>query len=88
MRKEVRDSLEKWAIAYRKNPAILPRYPSQVLAVEIHDKMKDGEWRTSKAIALELKRSIHDVRDVMWVIRKHWGYEVVPTKDKGYRRKI
>lgn len=88
MRKKVRDSLEKWAIAYHKNPAILARYPSQVLAVEIHDLMKDGEWRTSKAIALELKRSIHDVRDVMWVMSKHWDYEVVPIKDKGYRRKV
>ena len=86
MRKEVRDSLEKWAITYHKNPNTLPRYPSQALTVEIHDLMKDGEWRTSVAIALELKRSIHDVRDVMWVIRKHWDYEVIPIKDKGYRR--
>lgn len=87
MRKEVRDKLEKWAIAYHKNPAILARYPSQVLAVEIHDLMSDGEWRTSKVIAAELKRSVHSVRDVMLAIAVHWDYESSKDRSKGYRRK-
>lgn len=87
MRKDVRAKLEKWAIAYHQKPT-LPRSPNQALAIEIHGLMSDGEWRTSKAIASELKRSVHSVRDVMLAIAVHWGYEASKDRSKGYRRKV
>jgi hypothetical protein len=84
MRKKVRAALETWAIAYRDTPNTLPRYPMQVLAVLIHDKMSDGQWRTATAIALEVNENLHSVRAALLAIGKHWGYE--SHRKKGYRR--
>lgn len=84
MRKEVRAALETWAIAYRDNPNTLPRYPMQVLAVQVHSLMCDGQWRTATAIALELNENLHGVRAVLLVIGKHWGYK--SHGKKGYRQ--
>ena len=88
MRKEIRAEFDLWAIAYRDNPAMLSRSPNQALAIEIHEYMKHGEWRTTKAIASELNKRLHSVRVVMLVIGKHWGYEVSKDRSKGYRRKV
>jgi len=83
MRKEIRAAFERWAIAYHQKLS-KPRYPNQILAVEIHEWMGiHGEWRTSLEIAIDLKQSLDSVRKVMMVISKHWGYEV---SRKGYRR--
>jgi hypothetical protein len=86
MRNSDRIALTNWAIAYHQNPATLSRSPSQALAIEIHEYMKHGEWRTSKAIASKLDKKLHSVRVVMLVIGKHWGYEVSKNTKKGYRR--
>lgn len=83
MRKEIRVNFEKWAIAYHQKPST-PRYPSQVLAVEIHEYMSHGEWRTSNEIASELNEPLYSVRSVIGVVAGCWGYE--SHRKKGYRR--
>ena len=91
MRKSDRLSLTNWAIAYRKptkqrNPSLaMTRSANQALAVEIHQYMKHGEWRTSTAISNGLKKPLSSVRLVMNVISKHWDYYEV-SKRNGYRR--
>ncbi len=87
MRKSDRLSLTNWAIAYRGNPNTLPRSPNQALAIQVHEYMSSHcEWRSSKAIAANLKAPLSSVRLVMAVISKHWGYEVSKNTKKGYRR--
>ena len=86
MRNTDRIALTNWAIAYRDNPATLSRSPNQALAIKIHEYMSHGEWRTTKAIATELREPLSSVRLVMLVIGKHWGYEVSRDKNKGYRK--
>ena len=86
MRSTDRIALTNWAIAYRDNPATLTRSPNQVLSLKIHEYMSHGEWRTTKAIAAELKEPLSSVRLVMTAIRDCWGYEVSKNKNKGYRR--
>ena len=86
MRNTDRIALAKWAIAYRDNPTTLSRSPNQALAIKIHEYMSHGEWRTTKAIATELREPLSSVRLVMLVIGKHWNYEVSRNKNKGYRR--
>lgn len=48
--------------------------------------MSDGQWRTARAIAGELDASLTTVQGVMWSIKEAWGYEAVPSRNKGYRR--
>ena len=79
-------ALTNWAIAYRDNPATLSRSPNQSLAIKIHYWMSHGEWRTTKAIAVELKEPLSSVRLVMVAIRDAWKYEVSKNFKKGYRR--
>ena len=86
MRKPDRIALTNWAIAYRDNPATLSRSPNQALAIKIHEYMSHGEWRTTKAIASELKEPLSSVRLVMVAIRNAWNYEVSRNPKKGYRR--
>ena len=86
MRESDRIALAKWAIAYRDNPNTLPRSPNQALAIKIHEYMSHGEWRTTKAIASELKEPLSSVRLVMVAIRDAWSYEVSRNPKKGYRR--
>jgi hypothetical protein len=62
----------------------MTRSANQALAVETHQYMQHGEWRTSTVIADELEKPLSSVRLVMNVISKHWGYEV--SKRNGYRR--
>ena len=84
MRKSDRAALTKWAITYRDNPNTLPRSPNQALAIQVHEYMSHGEWRSSIPIAIALKASSSSVRLVMNVISKHWGYKV--SKRYGYKR--
>jgi hypothetical protein len=84
MIKAQRADLETWAIAYRDNPATLSQSFKQALAIKIHILMKDGEWRTSNAIASELNEKLHSVRTVIGVVAGCWGYE--SHRKKGYRR--
>jgi hypothetical protein len=84
MRKSDRAALTKWAIAYRDNPNTLPRSPNQALAIQVHEYMSHGEWRTSLLIAIDLKASLSSVRLIMNVISKLWGYKV--SKRNGYKR--
>lgn len=88
MRESDRLSLTNWVIAYSDNPNLLPRSPNQALAIQVHEYMSShGEWRTTKAIAAELKKPLSSVRLVMVVISKHWVYEVSKDRSKGYKRK-
>jgi hypothetical protein len=92
MRKSDRIALTNWAIEYckpteQRNPSLaMTRSANQALAVEIHRYMRHGEWRTSTAIANELKKPLSSVRLVMVVIREAWKYEVSRNPKKGYRR--
>jgi hypothetical protein len=87
MRKEEKAAFEQWAIAHRKDPISNPSStPSQALAIQIHNKMRDGQWRTTSAIAKELKASLTTVQGIMWSIKEAWGYEAIPSRNKGYRR--
>ena len=87
MRESDRIALTNWAIAYRDNPATLSRSPNQVLSLKIHAYMTHGEWRTTKAIAAELKEPLSSVRLVMVAIRDAWNYEASKSKTNGgYRR--
>lgn len=89
MRKEEKLAFEQWAIAHRKDPIKHPSTkPSQALAIQIHDKMRDGQWRTATAIAKELKASLTTVQGIMWSIKEVWGYEAIASRGKGYRRKV
>lgn len=85
MRKAERLAFEKWAIAYRDNDTPSST-PSQALAILIHERMSDGQWRTTKAIADELDASLTTVQGIMWAVKEAWGYEAVPSRNKGYRR--
>ncbi len=87
MRREEKLAFEQWAIAHRKDPIKSPSTkPSQALAIQIHEKMSDGQWRTTPVIAKELKASLTTVQGIMWSIKEAWGYEAIPSKGKGYRR--
>lgn len=87
MRKEEKDAFEQWAIAYRDNPIANPSStPSQALAILIHDKMSDGKWRTTKAIADEVKEPLSTVQNIMRCVKTAWGYEAVTSRNKGYRK--
>jgi hypothetical protein len=86
MRESDRIAISNWAISYRDNPATLSRSPNQALAIKIHCWMSHGEWRTTKAIAAELKEPLSSVRLVMLAICNAWNYEVSRNPRKGYRR--
>ena len=85
MLKTDREAFEQWAIAYQKSPT-LPKSPKQALAIEIHRLMSDGNWRTTTAIATELKESLPKVKDVMLCIKDHWGYTSSKSSREGYRK--
>lgn len=88
MRSKERKAFTEWAIAYCDNPSANPSRTSwQALALLIHDKMQDGEWRTANAIANELKLPIGTVQRIMQCVKDAWGYEAIPSRNKGYRRK-
>ena len=87
MRRLEKLAFAQWAIAYRQNPIASPSSkPSQALAIKIDSLMSDGEWRTTTAIADELQASLTTVQGVMWSIKDAWGYQAVPSKNKGYRK--
>lgn len=88
MRKTEKAAFIKWAIAYAQNPNANPSSSNlQALAIKAHDKMSDGKWRTSTALADELGESVASVRAVMICIKDaDWGYEAIASRSKGYRR--
>ena len=87
MRRLEKLAFTQWAIAYRQNPIAFPSSkPSQALAIKIDSLMSDGKWRTATAIAGKLQVFLTTVQGVMWSIKDDWGYQAIPSKNKGYRK--